>query len=230
MSKYVKNSRKFFGALLVAVVLLSFVYPKCVGSSYREGLGEVQIGSGVMLLFASSVIGASFFILLVLFTILERKRNSKKFTCLKIAVAVGVLLFSPAYMLYGPGEPGYMHYTNGFLVRVNRECAEDEVRQWALDFLATNRHGPGPYSISDADRIPAFIKRIYPFSMGESEFEFRWSIDSRDGMERLVIYWGGALPGHWGLEIGPKELKSESDSHAYVLEWKPGIYVWHSRE
>ena len=52
--------------------------------------------------------------------------------------------------------------------------------------------------VADAASIPDFVRRIYPF---ERDAEFRWSMKEENGHEYLLIYWGGALPGHWGLDI-----------------------------
>ena len=224
MSKRMKNNLKFLSTMLVGGVSLLTVSLLSLGSSYREGLGEVSLGTGVHLLMASWAIGIIIFLLLLSFTIVERKANSLGVTLPKLVGAVVILFLSITYPLYVPTEPGYKQYSKGFLARVDRECNESEVRQWALDFMKTNKAKSSRDYVNDADSIPDFVRRIYPF---EREPEFRWSIEKDDGHEYLSIYWGGALPGHWGIDIGQPDFLRTSNNRLYVLEWKPGIYVWH---
>lgn len=41
-----KNSGGFLAILLLGVALLAGLWLRCIGSSYREGLGELKIGTG----------------------------------------------------------------------------------------------------------------------------------------------------------------------------------------
>ena len=227
MLAQVRNSIGFLATFAVSVVVLLVLCYRSAGSSYRAGLGEVTFGSGFVLLLIGCCLSALFFLVLVLISIVERKRNLKAWTFLKISASVALLLFVPVFFLHGPTESGYTQYAKGFLVRVDRECAEDEVRQWAKEFISTHRNVPKKSGYGEPDTAPEFIKRIYPFDDETRMGEFSWYIRVHNEVEFLVIEWGGALPGHWGLEIGSEELMLVSDKYAYRLEWKPGIYVWY---
>ena len=44
--KIMKNNGGFLAILLLGVALLAGLWLRCIGSSYREGLGELKIGTG----------------------------------------------------------------------------------------------------------------------------------------------------------------------------------------
>lgn len=228
ISEVIKSNARFLTVLITGLATLTILATRSLSNSYREGLGESETGTGLLLFFATIVAGFIVFLLLVICTITERRRNSLKISISKILCSAAVLFLSTtyiSYLPYLPREPGYIQYTKGFLERVDRECNEHELRQWALNFMEANRHKPSRDYVRDIAHIPEFVKDIYPFS---GEPEFRWTVTEVNGHECLSIYWGGALPGHWGLSIGQSTFRDLSDETHYTIEWKPGIYVWHS--
>lgn len=226
----IKNNARFVTVLITGLVTIIILATRSFTNSYREGLGQSEIGTGILLFLASTVAGFIVFLLLVIYTITEWRRNSLKISILKILCSVVVPFLSTTYLRllpHLPGEPGYIQYTQGFLERVDRECDETEVRQWALDFLEADRHTASHDDIRDTNRIPDFVKDFYPFS---GEPEFYWTTKEVNGDECLSIFWSRGLGGLWGLNIGQREFRDVPDDTHYTIEWKPGIYVWHSIE
>lgn len=234
MSKYLKDNRNFLICLIIAITASGALYFNGLRYNwYKAGLGEVDQWDGVLHSLFSTALSALFFVVLIFFTIIERKKIPRFNSVVKIVLSILVLIFPIFSLIYLSGEPGYIQYSKGFLKRVEINCNEDELRDWAVDFIDRFRDQPENYDAKYLKQVPEFVWRIHPYKgyAQESNIEpFRFWIRDKDGIEYLVIYWGGALSGHWGLEIGPRNLTLESDSHAYRIEWKPGIYVWYEED
>jgi len=224
-----KHSVKYLATIAIGFALTLAVCQISFNTQYKEGLGVVALGTSMYLWLASLAAAIFSFILLLVFTLVERKHSSLGRTLFKFFFSFVFLALTSTWLLWA--EPGYMRYANGFLARVDRECEENEVRSWALAFIANNRTTEEQRGeVTNTNNIPDFIKRIYPFQGSSLNHEFRWMINYHNGIETLNIYWGGALAGHWGLEIGPTELDLSSDQSAYYLKWKPGIYIWYETQ
>ena len=50
-----------------------------------------------------------------------------------------------------------------------------------------------------------------------------------NGNAKVRLGWGSGLLGHWGVEIGRKDMKiPQSDVSMYevILPVEPGVYIW----
>jgi hypothetical protein len=65
------------------------------------------------------------------------------------------------------------------------------------------------------EEVPSSIRNLN--SQG-SPFEFAFR-----EKDSIYLLWGGGF-GHWGICVGPKTFKCESDSNHYCIQWEPGIY------
>lgn len=234
MSKSLRDNRGFLISLMIAITGSGALYLNGLRYSwYRAGLGEVDQWDGFLPCLSSMASGALFFVVLIFFTIRESGENSRFNSVLKIVLSALVLIFPIFSEMYLSGEPGYIQYSKGFLKRVEINCNEKELRDWAVDFIDRFRDQPESYDATDLKQVPEFIWRITPDKKIIREHNlaaFRFWITDKAEIEYLVINWGGGLSGYWGLEIGPRNLTLESDSRAYRIEWKPGIYVWYEQD
>lgn len=228
ISSNIRKYITFRNILLVALAVHLPLMTLLSASPYLEGLGTLSFGSGFFLWFASLLMGLIVLVLLIALACCERKNCSISITFSKIGGAV-LLFISANFLWLFLSGPGYIGFTKGFLERVDRSCTEQEVRIWASEFIVRNRDEQRGHRFTDPNGNPEFIKRIHPFSSNH-DAPFNWLITDTDEMEILSVYWGGALAGYWGLEIGPPDFELTNRSSIYALQWRRGIYVWKTTE
>lgn len=215
----------FRNTLLVALAIHLPLTTLLSVSMYLEGLGTLSFGTWLVLWLLSMLIGLIVLVMLIVMACCERKLCQTSITFSKIGLAL-LLFISANFLWIFLRLPGY---TEGFLERVDRSCTEQEVRTWASEFILRYRDDQRGHQFTDPIGNPEFIRRIHPFSSDHDAY-FNWLITDTDGMDILSVYWGGALPGYWGLKIGPVEYELSTQSNIYALQWRPGIYVWHSTD
>ncbi len=161
---------------------------------------------------------------------MRKDRTSVSFA--RLLLGMGFLVAPPwvcaaAIVLPMPREPGMVRFSKGFRDRIDRRCSPEEIRLWAESFLENNTGDDDHYELA-GDRIPPFVKEIYPKSL----FGKRVRVSVEDGIVKL--WWGSPLPGHWGLYVGPQDMVCEEglihngEQAVCFFKWKPGICIWYT--
>lgn len=152
----------------------------------------------------------------------KRARKEK----LLIAVETGVPLvfvtlfvgsfFLPEAQFFGHG---YRFFVYGFRDRVERRADIESTRAWLKSLGAEDYEDGNRIS---SDELPESLR-------GLREARATLSADE-NGNARIRLRWGSAMMGHWGVEIGMKDMNIPPSDFSpygeYRLPVEPGVYVW----
>jgi len=199
---------------------------------YLEGLGIIPFGRFIYLIGIPTVLTslASLVILTAIIIWNIRKRRSRSFyqTVSTIGGSITFVLLINVILVSGSFAPGSVYRFHGFSRRIDKYCSPAVVRSWSTDFIETYRDKESGHKFVDDRGTPEFLKQIHPFSVTDDRYWFNWTIHQHNKEEILSIFWGGAIAGYWGLEIGSTNHIAREHQNYYYSQWVPGIYVWHS--
>jgi len=215
--------------IFTAFIILCLEFFFFLKASYWEGLGKIPFGTWFLVTILGYLIGLIFFVIFVLLLIVKFKKSSIKISLLRLLFALLIpLSFHLNFIVTTQiGEPGALSFLRGFRERINNRCDPLKMREWAESFLRNNLKKDKYFKL-EGEQIPYFVKQIHPDeAYGKVVRVF---IEEKDSEEYIYLFWGSALTGHWGIEIGPENLSLESNQNQYRLKWKPGLYVTYQIE
>jgi hypothetical protein len=117
----------------------------------------------------------------------------------------------------------YRISTKEFLDRVKQRFTASALQAWAAKLLDVHRESDASIDLYGL-QVPEFIRGIDP------PYTPRVIVLSgrlKPPAPCVLIDFGGGF-GHWGLIIGADGFRPPEDWN-YLIEWKPGVYVYHSR-
>jgi len=236
-------------AILVPFVILAIlvILDLTGGISYLSGRFDAPLDFLLVCILATWMtsplmiaITIFLFVVICLFTAIGAVRliiNRKKYTRRKKLIRItqiGVSIFSITLLtlfvldvlsIFTPilphiGVPGYKPFTYGFREQMRSKADIEDIRDWLKTLSKED-------CIGDMGRLP--YSRL---SESVKVLNSKYAVFSTDenGNPRVRLIWGGGF-GHWGVEIGMKDMKIPpsdfSEWGEYRLPLEPGVYVWH---
>ncbi|MCJ7673706.1 MAG: hypothetical protein MUO33_00970 [Sedimentisphaerales bacterium] len=127
--------------------------------------------------------------------------------------------------------PGYKPFTYGFRDRIRSKVDVKNIRDWLKTLSKEDCTGETirlgydsyPFKSKWPDSID-WPKSLKVFNPGYIELDL-----DENGNPKVRLTWGGP-PGHWGVEIGMKDMEIPASDFSqygeYRLPVEPGVYVW----
>lgn len=113
-------------------------------------------------------------------------------------------------------EQFYFLKTEEFVNRIERKTSAEQLREWALNVLAASAGKKERFCLPHS-KIPESVLKldppVEPFVIVNPNLY-------------VTVYWGGGF-GYWGLFIASNDNKIPNEPDNYVLEWAPGVEVFH---
>ena len=124
-------------------------------------------------------------------------------------------------------EPGYKIYTKRFCERLKTVVNVSDLQSWAVKTIAatTIKDGEGPPAKGVSiprEKLPPFLSKLdegVPLSASVI-------LETKTVKPHVSILWGSGRA-FYGILIGPPDFRP-SKTFNYYIEWRPGVYVWHS--
>jgi hypothetical protein len=119
--------------------------------------------------------------------------------------------------------PRFKLFTYGIRDRVKSEVNIEATRAW-LQLL-----GDEDYNDSDI-KYKRLTKDKWPESLRGLKHAAAFLSTDENGNIKVRLGWGSGMLGHWGVEIGMKDMKIPPSDFGmygeYRLPLEPGVYVW----
>lgn len=135
-----------------------------------------------------------------------------------------VLLIAPFFLpeseFFGYGYKFFMYGLRG---RVKSKVDVEATRDW-LKMLSKEEHD---YTEFNAVRIPSnkWSKSLKALKPGRVNL-----LADENGNPKFRLMWGSGAMGHWGVDIGMRNMKTPPSDFSqwgeYRLPVEPGMYVW----
>ncbi|MGO8928122.1 MAG: hypothetical protein ACLQU3_14715 [Limisphaerales bacterium] len=135
------------------------------------------------------------------------------------SIAGLVLSVLPAFgavsLLLVTGRPSKEANLKKFAEEAKKVINPSDLQNWATEVLKTNGN------VANKDLIPLNIRNLT--SQGETI-----SFAGRE-MDSIRLIWSRPIGGDWGILVGPQTFKPYNPGAAYYIEWKPGVYFYHTK-
>ena len=158
------------------------------------------------------LLGVAMIVLIVLRMIqaLRKQEISRSFACLALA-AVCTAVFVIVWAFRG------RIFATGFLASVERKTNAAELQEWATTQISryseTNENVTIP-----RQQLPQFVCKIWGSEPPDV------SVGGTQQGKYVALIWGSGF-GHWGMYVGPPDLRFRPSESHNLLIWIPGIYV-----
>lgn len=123
---------------------------------------------------------------------------------------------SPLYRSLMTNNVGYKEETQEFFERIKSVRKPEDLQTWALEVLKNHRDKNEPFYL-DRREIPDSILHLDP------PLEPFVIVNPRSS---VTVAWGGGF-GLWGLYLADSNSVCREDRSVYVLDWAPGVQVFH---
>lgn len=186
---------------------------------YLAGFGKITEGVGVfgnVLFMLSALVLTTLLVVLRTFSLRPEKHVVQKLIRFTFPFVVIVLWL-------GLQEPGYIAFTRGFLDKLRTDVSADQLQTWAVRVLSDHPSQRADIPLP-MEQYPDLVRNIRK----ETPADIRIMGNRDEGQRHVDIMWGGGFAG-WGLRIGAPQFRMKSDRFIYSLEWRPGMYVCHSK-
>ena len=136
-------------------------------------------------------------------------------------LVLAAVLFIPALFIGSFLATPFMaiHEADTGFRKAKKTIDPEELRAWALEEIKNHSNTNGFSQKISSSEIPNYLKNLYTRAPEDAWVNPR-TIDSE---ACVMIMWGGGFF-HWGLDIGPTNYMTSTNSDYRPFMWHPGIY------